>query len=418
VSFVFWRQDGRFDSALVSDASRCAARQDRVGFRPFDLLTLPAFVFQLACQVIAAVLALTLFGCATYNPPAPSKLVVNGQLTQEGKQLRDRGIEFYQSHDDAKAYEVWRILADQGHGESLFKMGIMTRDGLGVPADAGVGLDWMRKAADAGYGQAYLDLGAAYANGALVSKDAAEAVRLWRKGAALGEIHCASLAGEFLISGRGVPRDVEQGIALLTRAAEAEVPDPNAQAILGRSYLDGDPVAQDYIKARYWLEKASAFEDSSALHNLALIYDRGNGVDVDKRRAISLYERAAAKGNPQSLNNLGYAYRHGEGVTKDLDQAVSYFEQAHALGLFDATINLGDMTFKGWGTKRDPAKAIALYKAAAEAGHPVAQCRYAQALRHGDGVARNSAGADLWRAKALSTSPRLECDTVLDRMLR
>jgi TPR repeat protein len=44
-------------------------------------------------------------------------------------------------------------------------MGMMIRDGLGVPADAGVGLDWMRKAADAGYGQAYLDLGAAYVNG-------------------------------------------------------------------------------------------------------------------------------------------------------------------------------------------------------------------------------------------------------------
>ena len=131
-----------------------------------------------------------------------------------------------------------------------------------------------------------------------------------------------------------------------------------------------------------------------------------------------MYEQAAAKGNPQSINNLGYAYRHGEGVTKDLDRTLSYFKQAHALGLFDATINLGDMTFKGWGTKRDPAKAIALYKAAAEAGHPVAQCRYAQALRHGDGVARNSAEADLWRAKALSTSPRLECDTALDRVLR
>jgi len=74
---------------------------------------------QLARQAIVAVLALTLWSCATYNPPAPSKFVVNGQLTQEGKQLRDRGIEFYQSHDDAKAYEVWRILADQGHGESL-----------------------------------------------------------------------------------------------------------------------------------------------------------------------------------------------------------------------------------------------------------------------------------------------------------
>jgi TPR repeat protein len=377
---------------------------------------------QLAYRVIAAILALTLFGCATQEPAGPStpslQLVVNGQLTQEGERLRDRGTELYKSHDDAKAYEAWRILADQGHGESLFNMGIMTRDGLGVPANARLSFDWMRKAADAGYAQAYLDVGAAYANGVVVARDDAEALRLWRKGAALGDIHCASLAGGFLVSGRGAPRDVQQGVALLTRAAEAQEPDPSAQAILGRIYLDGDGVPQDYVKARHWLEKASAVEDSSALHNLALIYDRGNGVAVDKRKAVSLYERAAAKRNPQALNNLGQAYRHGEGVPRNLEKSVSYFEQADALGNVDATINLGDMTFKGWGIQRDPAKAIALYKAAAEAGHPVGQCRYSQALRNGEGLPRNRAEADAWRGKALSSLPKLECESTLERSLR
>jgi len=378
--------------------------------------------FRLVC--LAAMLLLA--GCATQpqqtKPPKGGSLVVHGELTAQGSVVRDRGTEFYKDHRDAEAYAEWRKLADQGHGESLFNMGIMTRDGLGVPGDPKAGLEWMRKAADAGYNFAYFDVGAAYSAGDLVPKNVDEAVRQWRKGAELGCATCATAAGRYLVLGvDGATKDRTRGIALLTQAAEGEQPDAEAQSVLGVMYIDGNYVHQDFAKARALLEKAAAADcecSGSAQYHLGLIYDNGYGVQADKNKAVGYYVQAAARKYPSALNNLGYAYRHGEGVKKDLTQAVAYFAKAVELGNLDATINLGDMTFKGWGTKRDRAKAVELYRKAAEAGAPVGQCRMSQALTYGDGIARDTTKAMEWNLKAKMQSRGLVCDERLDNILK
>jgi TPR repeat protein len=378
--------------------------------------------FHFACLVAILLLA----GCATQpqqpKPPRGGSLVVKGELTEQGTAVRDRGAEFYKDHRDVEAYTEWRKLADQGHGESLFNMGIMTRDGLGVPADPKAGLEWMRKAADAGYNFAYFDVGAAYSAGTLVPKNVDEAVRQWRKGAEIGCVKCATAAGRYLVIGiDGATKDRTRGIALLTQAAEAEQPDAEAQTALGVMYIDGKYVHNDFAKARALLEKAAAANcecSGSAQYHLGLIYDNGYGVPADKTKAIGYYVQAAAKDYPSALNNLGYAYRHGEGVKKDLTKATAYFAQAAELGDLDATINLGDMTFKGWGTKRDRAKAVELYRKAAEAGAPVGQCRMSQALTHGDGIARDTTNAMEWDLKARHQAPGLRCNERLDDILK
>jgi TPR repeat protein len=365
-----------------------------------------------------------LAACSTQQPkpPAHASLVVKGELTEQGNVVRDRGVEFYKDHRDVEAYAEWRKLADQGHGESLFNMGIMTRDGLGVPADPKLGLEWMRKAADAGYSVAYFDVGAAYSAGTLVPKDVDEAVRQWRKGAEFGCAQCATAAGRYLVLGLdGATKDRTAGIALLTQAAEGEQPDAEAQTVLGVMYIDGKYVRQDFAKARVLLENAATANcecSGSAHYHLGLIYDNGYGVQTNKSKAIALYVQAAASNYPSALNNLGYAYRHGEGVQKDLTQATAYFAQAAALGDLDATINLGDMTFKGWGTKRDRAKAVELYLKAAEAGAPVAQCRMSQTLTYGDGIARDTTKAMEWNLKAKLQARGLVCDERLDDILK
>jgi uncharacterized protein len=355
--------------------------------------------------------------------PAEPPLVVNGDLTEAGTQVRGVGLAHYQQHRDVQAYAQWRRLADQGHGESLFNMGIMTRDGLGVAADPAEGLAWMRKAAAAGYAQAYFDVGAAYSVGRLVPKDVEEAVRNWRKGAEFGNVQCASAAGRYLVWGiDGASTEPHTGVMLLQRAAEGESSDRVAAAILGGLYLAGKFVAKDYTKARAYLEQATdrcdCDDDGGAMHNLGLIYDRGYGVKIDKKKAFALYQKAAEKQNPAALNNVGYAYRHGQGVRRNLVNATAYFAAADALGNLNATVNLGDMTFRGRGTHRDRARAVALYKKAADGGDAVAQCRYAQALAFGDGVARNLAAAQEFTTLAKTQLPGLSCNQRLERTLK
>lgn len=367
---------------------------------------------------VAAVLILA--GCASAPATDPAGktsaqygiLVSNGKLTEEGELRRDLGLEHSTAGRHAAAYAQWLPLAEQGHAESQFNIGLMLRDGLGVAADPVKSLEWTRKAAAANYPDAYLALGVRHAKGSGVPKDAAEALRLWRQGAVLGDADSAFYAGQALFFGLDVPRDGPGGLKLLLQAAQADTPSVRAQSILGMIYLTGeDGMARDYAKARQWLSLAAAGEESQAQHHLGVMYQFGRGGPADMRRAVAWYERAARQGYPASLNNLGVFYKTGKNLPKDVKKAREYFERAHAGGNLDATMNLGDMLFLGRGVPVEREKAVALYKQAAEAAHAPSQCRYARALRHGEGVAANAAESDAWLAKARAA--KLACDTRL-----
>ncbi|NHZ39161.1 SEL1-like repeat protein [Massilia aquatica] len=367
---------------------------------------------------VAAALILSGCGALPVTDPAAKAsaqhgiLVSNGKLTEEGELRRDLGLEHSTAKRYPAAYAQWLPLAEQGHAESQFNIGLMLRDGLGVPADAARSLDWTRKAAAANYPEAYLALGVRYANGSGVAKDPVEALRLWRLGAALGDANSAFYVGQALFFGLDVPRDGPGGLKLLLQAAQADTPSVRAQSILGMIYLNGeDGVARDYAKARQWLTLAAAGEDSQAQHHLGVMHQFGRGGPADMRRAIGWYERAARQGNPASLNNLATFYKTGKNLPKDTKKAREYLERAHEAGNVDASVNLGDMLFMNRGAPAEREKAVALYKQAAEAAHAAGQCRYARALRHGEGVAANADESAVWLAKARAA--KLACDTTL-----
>ena len=66
---------------------------------------------------------------------------------------------------------------------------------------------------------------------------------------------------------------------------------------LGLLYDNGQGVAQDYVKAREWYEKAADKGDAGAMSNLGALYDNGRGVAQDYAKAREWYEKAADKGD-------------------------------------------------------------------------------------------------------------------------
>src|SRR6516165_9572572 len=66
---------------------------------------------------------------------------------------------------------------------------------------------------------------------------------------------------------------------------------------LGWLYENGRGVAQDYVRAREWYEKAAAKDNASAMFNLALLYENGQSVTQDYAKAREWYEKAATKDN-------------------------------------------------------------------------------------------------------------------------
>ncbi|MDP7661678.1 MAG: tetratricopeptide repeat protein, partial [Nitrospinota bacterium] len=98
---------------------------------------------------------------------------------QEGLDAARRG-------DYATALKEFRPLAEQGHAVAQYNLGVMYREGLGVPKDNKLAVKWFRKSAEQGDAYAQYNLGFMYEKGLGVPKDFKLAVKWYRKSAEQG----------------------------------------------------------------------------------------------------------------------------------------------------------------------------------------------------------------------------------------
>ena len=143
----------------------------------------------------------------------------------------DAGVAASKSGDYAAALKEWRPLAEQGHANAQFNLGVMYENGWGVPEDHAEAVRWYRPAAEQGHTKAQFNLGVMYDRGQGVPQDYAEARRWY---------HLAA----------------EKGHAL-------------AQAKLGFLYETGHGVLQDYVQAYMWYNLAGklGFKEASEWRN-------------------------------------------------------------------------------------------------------------------------------------------------------
>lgn len=58
------------------------------------------------------------------------------------------------------------------------------------------------------------------------------------------------------------------------------------------------------------------------------MYDEGDGVAKDARKAVEWYRKSAIQGNGLAQNNLALNYYYGKGVKRDLKEAYAWFSVA------------------------------------------------------------------------------------------
>ncbi len=134
-----------------------------------------------------------------------------------------KGQEAYNSGDYETALTEWQPLAEEGHADGQFGMGLLYANGFGVPLDDDQALKWYRLAADQGHARAQCNLAVMYANG-------------W-----------------------GVPPSDEEAFKWYSLAAEQGVAE--AQIGLAIMYSGGFGAAQDNVEARKWFTIASELGD-------------------------------------------------------------------------------------------------------------------------------------------------------------
>ena len=118
--------------------------------------------------------------------------------------------------------------------------------------------------------------------------------------------------------------------------AVAKKGDVDAQHNIAVMYQKGQGVPQDYPQAVRWYTRAAERGHATAQHNLAVMHQNGEGVLKDDGPAAKWYARAAKQGDLDAQLMTAYFYQTGRGVEKDLVEAHKWYNIAAARGNKDA----------------------------------------------------------------------------------
>jgi len=175
-----------------------------------------------------------------------------------------------------------------------------------------------------------------------------------------GDTKAQEVIGEYLMSGRGVKKDEEQGIKWLAKSSGTPIDDPSFEVKVGKM----------------------------------LSHNRDTAFNFEEQ--MKLFRMAADQGNAEGQYQVGYFYELGEGVTKDQTEALTWFHKAADQGNPKAQYELGVCYARGWAVKEDDSEALKWLLKAAEQGHPEAMFQIGGMYQSGKGIGKDLGEAFFW----------------------
>jgi uncharacterized protein len=119
--------------------------------------------------------------------------------------------------------------------------------------------------------------------------------------------------------GQGVGQDTEEAVRHYGLAADqGNASERNTVWAIATNTARGG-VEQSWEDAIRYYGLAADQGNASAQYNIALCYERGDGVARDLGEAVRYYRLAADHGDAKAQRNLGACCYHGEGVPQDLE---------------------------------------------------------------------------------------------------
>ena len=161
----------------------------------------------------------------------------------------EKGVAAVQSGDFATALREWTPLAEQGHAQAQYNLGLMYERGDGVLQDYKTAVKWYTLAAEQDVPRAQNNLGLMYRKGNGVLQDDKIAVKWYTLAA-------------------------EQGFA-------------NAQTNLGLMYGKGTGITQDLIYAHMWLNIAASNGDKKAADNREIAAENMTPSQIEKAQDLA-----------------------------------------------------------------------------------------------------------------------------------
>ena len=138
------------------------------------------------------------------------------------------------------------------------------------------------------------------------------------------EVRLLRLAAKYR---HGVSRDPNPQKAASIYKHLARTGNAKAMDELGRMYLTGDGVTQNYKCAYRLFKAASEKGNNKAKCDLALLYQKGLGCDINMAKAYNLYLEASKDDYPQGHYGVGNLLYKGLGVKQDYKAAIEYLKK-------------------------------------------------------------------------------------------
>lgn len=276
------------------------------------------------------------------------------------KGVADKAIEWYRSGPPGGKtwiYQAWRIADEDGgvygEGASASSAGLFAqRRSLHSDANADIGdvieyLDLMSQKGDL---KASFNLGRIYYEGQR----------------SLEQNHETALRYFFQATSRYWKKD---GRAIEGSKNGADKTAAEAAGYIGRMYMRGDGVRQNFDKARAWFERGKTHGDPQSQYGLGLMLLNGYGGRQNVKLAMELLRSSAEQDFAPAQVQMGRLHLD-QGRQEDLLVANNHFELAARYGNIESYYYLGEMINFGVGRERQCNLALGYYKNVAERAEP------------------------------------------------
>jgi TPR repeat protein len=152
----------------------------------------------------------------------------------------------------------------------------------------------------------------------------------------------------------------------------------------------------DYDRARIGLEEEAAKGNVLAVYDLGIMYEKGQGVEINIEKAKVYYKQALQGFINVKLNNeferkycsyrLGKMFYYGQGTEIDYEKSFKHLLEAAISGNQYAQYNVANMYYEGKGVDRNYEEAIFWYRNSAEQHNAYSAYRLGEIYKKGVGI--------------------------------
>ncbi|MDO6505990.1 tetratricopeptide repeat protein [Colwellia sp. 4_MG-2023] len=234
----------------------------------------------------------------------------------------------FNAFSQSTAFDTMTRLAEKGIPTQQYNLGFSYFYGQGgVPQNTEKGLFWLNKAAEGNSAAVHYKIGRLYETGQIFNKDLNKAFEYYLLSGQGGDPYGLTNLSVMYIEGKGVEKNIEEGIK--------------------------------------WAEKAANKGFVNAQINLALLYSSKDKSLHNKEKALHWFNEAASHGSVLAKYELGKY----ELLNKNYEKAFEYFDEAVTGGNTDAMIMLAMMFEQGIATEQSSDKSLKLLTLAYQKGN-------------------------------------------------